>query len=66
MGKIAKKREKMAEVELDDNPFELAINFIMGYSEETKECDQVSAEGLISQTSYENLKEMLVSFLTMQ
>lgn len=56
----------MAEVELDDNPFELAINFIMGYSEETKECDQVSAEGLISQTSYENLKEMLVSFLTMQ
>jgi hypothetical protein len=32
----------MAEVDLDENPFELAINFVMGYTEETKECDQVS------------------------
>jgi hypothetical protein len=26
-------------VDLDDNPFELAINFVMGYDEDSKDCD---------------------------
>ena len=38
---------EMADVDLGDNPFELAINFIMGYSEDTKECDQVGPQVLI-------------------
>lgn len=54
-------------VDLAENPFELAINFVMGYSEDDKECDKVSSIHLTPlQDTYENLKEMLVSFLTMQ
>jgi hypothetical protein len=29
-------------IDEDENPYELAVKFIMSYSEETKECDNVN------------------------
>jgi hypothetical protein len=45
------------DIDIEENPYELSINFIMGYTEKTKLCDTAT---------YENLKGMLVNFLTIQ